>query len=44
MVVPDMIIISAIPSRMTVSQLIECISSKVGAIEGKHIDGLLLGS
>ena len=33
----------AIPSRMTVSQLIECISSKVGAVEGKHIDGTPFG-
>ena len=29
----------AIPSRMTISQLIECMASKVGGLEGKFVDG-----
>jgi len=38
--IPDIIMNpTAIPSRMTVAQLIECISAKIGAIEGKFIDG-----
>ena len=38
--VPDLMMNPhAIPSRMTVAQLVECLSSKIGAIEGKFIDG-----
>ena len=38
--IPDLIMNpTAIPSRMTVAQLIESLSSKIGAIEGKYIDG-----
>jgi hypothetical protein len=39
-IVPDLIMNPhAIPSRMTVAQLIECMSAKIGAIDGKFMDG-----
>jgi hypothetical protein len=38
--VPDLIMNPhAIPSRMTVAQLIECMAAKIGAIDGKFMDG-----
>jgi DNA-directed RNA polymerase II subunit RPB2 len=39
-IIPDIIMNpTSIPSRMTVAQLVECLSSKIGAIDGKFIDG-----
>lgn len=39
-IVPDLIMNPhAIPSRMTVAQLIESMSAKIGAIDGKFMDG-----
>ncbi len=38
--IPDLIMNPhAVPSRMTVAQLIECMSAKIGAIDGKFMDG-----
>ncbi len=38
--IPDLIMNPhAIPSRMTVAQLIECMCAKIGAIDGKFMDG-----
>ena len=38
--IPDLIMNPhAIPSRMTVAQLIACMSAKIGAIDGKFMDG-----
>ena len=39
-IIPDLIMNpTAIPSRMSVGQLIESLTSKIGAVEGKFIDG-----
>ena len=39
-IIPDLILnCHALPSRMTIAQLIECLASKIGAIEGKFMDG-----
>jgi DNA-directed RNA polymerase II subunit RPB2 len=39
-IIPDIIMNPhAIPSRMTVAQLIESIASKIGAVQGKFMDG-----
>lgn len=39
-IVPDLIMNPhSIPSRMTVAQLIECVASKIGAINGEYVDG-----
>jgi len=32
-------VLNCIPSRMTVGQLIECLTSKIGAIQGTFVDG-----
>ncbi|NDA81683.1 MAG: DNA-directed RNA polymerase subunit B, partial [Actinobacteria bacterium] len=38
--IPDLIMNPhAIPSRMTVAQLVEAVSAKIGAIDGKFMDG-----